>query len=414
LYDTANSVFPLLITSSFFPVFYYSQLAKYGKDGVLFFGQKVSPVVVYSSTIAFSYFLATILAAILSPIADKKGIRKHVLLFFAITGSIGTSLLFFFNSEHLELSMIPFAMGLIGYSASIVFYNSFLALLFKKEEQDIVSAMGFAMGYLGSSLLMIVFMVWIGSTPSQNKELIIRTSFLVSGIWWFALSFIPYFSVREIRSNIENNCSILKETISIIAKSRKILLFLIGFFLYDAGIQTVMLVAALFGKDQINIPDETLLILILVLQFIAIPGSFVVAIISSKIGNIKTLLILSILWCFLMIFAFFMTNTLEFVVAGVIIGFLMGGAQSLSRSTFSSLTYNYTNQSTFFTIYDLVEKIAIFTGNTIVALTTTATGSVRYSSLAIAFLFAISIVPLIACLNINLPGCKTKINDALL
>ena len=415
MYDWANSVYNLVITSTIFPA-YYEAVTSDGDpntvDKVTIFGSTFINTSLYNYALGIAFVIVAIMSPLLSSIADYKGNKKQFLFFFCTMGSIACCSLYFFDSHNLMFGLLAVIIACIGFWSSLVFYNSYLPEIAAPEDRDRVSAKGFVMGYIGSILLQIICFVLVlkpelfSITTSKASQI----SFLLVGIWWWgfaqlALKRLPKGTAKNI---IQENKIVLfsgyKELIKVWnqLKGMSVLrMFLASFFFYNMGVQTVMLAATLYGKSELQIPTTNLIIAILIIQFIAIPGAFTISKISEKIGNFKTLIICVCIWILLCIGGYSLPKggTNEFYVLALCVGFVMGGIQSLSRSTYSKLMPETKDTTSFFSFFDVTEKIAIVIGMFSFAYITELTGSQRNSVLALIVFFVIGLIFLFMALK---------------
>ena len=411
MYDWGNSAYNLVITSTIFPTYFESVAVDdptVSKSTITFFGRQFENTALYNYTIAIAMLIVAIMSPLLSSIADYRGSKKTFLNFFLTLGSIACGLLYFFTKDTLGLALGCMILACIGFWGSQVFYNSFLPEIAAPEDRDRVSAKGFAFGYVGSVLLQLICFVFVmaqpfGITESKGAQI----SFLLVGIWWwsfgqFSLSRLPRpvpAGTGDLQHNILSKGykelqKVWKQVKGLPALKR----FLFAFFFYNMGVQTVMLVAALFGKSELEIPTENLIIAILIIQLIAIPGAIFISWLSSKMGNLKTLMLLVVFWILICIAGYFVPKggIYEFYALGAAVGFVMGGIQSLSRSTHAKLIPEGTKDTvSFFSFYDITEKIAAVIGIFSFGYITELTGSQRNSVVALAIFFVIGLVLLI-------------------
>lgn len=368
MYDWANSVYPLVITSAIFPIFY----EKSTSESISFFGIDFVNTELYSYVISLSYLIVAFLSPLLSGIADYSGNKKSYMRFFCYLGAIACISFFFFDVENIELSMLSVLLGSIGFSGSLVFYNAYLPAICTTNLHDKVSAKGFSMGYIGASLLLIICLVLITGKLIPDAA---RWAFVFTGVWWIGFSQITF---KGLPSNIFNHQpegnrltkgfdelkKVWKQMSSNIALKR----YLAAFFTYSMGVQTVMLMAVFFGTKEIawtssEEKDTGLIISILVIQFIAVAGAYLTAYLSKRIGNIKSLSVIVFVWALICIGAYGLVYTpLHFYIIAAIIGFVMGGVQSLSRSTYSKLLPETEDHASYFSFYDVLEKMGIVIG----------------------------------------------------
>ena len=333
--------------------------------------------------------------------------------FFLTMGSLACCLLFFFKTHaDLTLGITCMIIACIGFWSSLVFYNSFLPEIAAPEDRDRVSAKGFAMGYIGSVILQVVCFVFVFKPEllggNEDSTIQYQVSFLVVGIWWWGFG---QFSLRRLPKSIpageQNKKNIISNGYQELAKVWKQLLqlpvlkrYLFSFFFFNMGVQTVMLAATLFGKSELQIPTTNLIISILIIQVIAIPGAFAISKLSSVIGNFKALIICVLVWIGICIAGYFIPakGIYHFYVLAVVVGFVMGGIQSLSRSTYSKLMPETKDTTSFFSFYDVTEKIAIVIGMFSFGFITELTGSQRTSVLALMVFFIIGLAGLFSAL----------------
>lgn len=404
MYDWANSVYQLTIASAIFPTYYNAMTSKNADFTVDFFGAKVINSVLYSWAIAASYFVIALISPLLSSMADFTGRRKGFMRAFTLIGAISCGALFFFDETNVEFGIIAFALGTLGYCGSIVFYNSFLPIIAQPEDQDRISARGYSMGYLGGvvllvfNLLMILKPTWF--FIPEGSSLAARISFLTVFAWWLGFSQITFarlpkytYRKRMERARIlSNGYRELQLVFNYVRKSRQLKLFLSGFFFVMMGLLTVMFMAVTFGTKELGLDDNVLIPTVLVIQLVGMFGAWLFARLSGRFGNIRALIISVTAWVITCIGAYYITNATSFVVAAFFIGIVMGGSQSLARSTYSKmLPESTTNHTSFFSFYDVMEKMATVAGTFSFGLIEAITGSMRYSIVAIAVFFVIGL-----------------------
>ena len=418
MYDWANSVYNLVITSTIFPA-YFEFIARQRTDEagnvyVTFLGREYINTSLYNYSLAFAFLIVAIISPILSSIADLRGNKKSFMQFFLTIGSIACALLFFFNDSHqLYLGITCMIVACIGFWGSLVFYNSFLPEIAAPQDRDYVSAKGFAMGYIGSVILQIVCFVFVFKPEliggDSHSTIQFRLSFLLVGIWWwsfgqFSLSRLP----KSIPSGNNSGNNIItngyKELLKVWIQLKELSVlkrFLFSFFFYNMGVQTVMLAATLYGKSELKIPTSNLIIAILIIQIIAIPGAFLISKLSSLIGNIKALILCVVIWILLCFAGYKLPigGINQFYTLAIMVGFVMGGIQSLSRSTYSKLMPESKDTTSFFSFFDVTEKIAIVIGMFSFGIITELTGSQRNSVLALVLFFAIGLIGLLLTLK---------------
>lgn len=420
-YDWANSVFPLVITSAIFPNF-YDYVTTHDEDKhfightVQFFGHAFENQNIYSFVYAFALFIVVLIAPLLSGIADYMGNKKRFLQFFCYLGSISCMSLFFFNRTHLELSFLPFITATIGFWGSLVYYNSYLPEIASTEHQDKVSARGFSMGYFGSSLLLIICLIGIMVFKYEEKMVDgvlvhtgffkVKYSFLLTGLWWlgFAQYTFRHLPNQSHKAHGSDKSGLLskgfKELRSVLkqVKSLKTLKrFLASYFFYNMGVQTVMVVAVLFARNEIDwgqgeeaekAKTTSLIVSILIIQFVGILGSWFFSRLSSKTGNIRALMLAIFIWIFICVFTYTVVRLpMHFYIVAFLVGFVMGGIQALSRSTYSKFLPETEDTASFFSFYDVMEKLGMIIGTIAFGLISEVFGGMRNSVLSLIVFF---------------------------
>lgn len=410
MYDWANSSYNLVITSTIFPA-YYEAITGDGNDQtsvdtVTLFGREYVNTSLYNYALAIAFIIVAISSPILSSIADYKGNKKKFLFFFCTLGSIACSSMYFFTKDNLAFGLGCLIVACIGFWSSLVFYNSFLPEIAAPADQDKVSAKGFSMGYIGSMILQIICFVFVlspqtfGITVGKASQI----SFLLVGFWWWGFAQISLKRLPNNKplgnTNTENIFTKGYKELNKVWKQVNHLpvlkRFLLSFFFFNMGVQTVMLVATLYGKSELNIPTTNLIIAILIIQLIAIPGAFTIAFLSKKIGNFQALMVTVFFWIILCVVGYKLPRNgiYEFYGLAILVGFVMGGIQSLSRSTYAKLMPVTKDTASFFSFYDVTEKIAIVIGMFSFGYINEFTGSQRNSVLALVVFFVLGFIVL--------------------
>ena len=413
MYDWANSAYNLVITSTIFPAYYVGVTASKveGQPAYVdFFGFRVINTVLQDYALAAVFMIVAFTSPILSSIADYRRNKKVYLRWFSLLGATACSALFFFTPDRVEYGIICFAIAALGFWSSLVFYNSYLPDIAPPEERDRVSAKGFVYGYVGSVILqmfcflIILFPGSFGLDPS-DKTIGPRISFLLVGLWWFGFAQITLRAMplesREVRKSrkhvLVNGFHELRKVWDLVQGMPVLKRFLPAFFFYSIGVQTVMLVAAGFAKKEI-FPDPAdepkLLATILIIQLIAIPGALLMSRLSKRIGNLWVLILAVCVWIALTVWGYNLrTQTGLYMLAGCI-GLVMGGIQSMSRSTYAKLLPKTEDTTSFFSFYDVTEKVALFVGLFIFGTIEQMTGNIRSSILALSTFFLLGLIAL--------------------
>lgn len=414
MYDWANSTYNLVITTTFFPI-YFTAVTKnaFGSERVPLLGRTFINSSLYDYTLAVAYFFIALSYPVLTSIADSSGSKKKFMRFFCYMGALGCSALYFFKGENVWLGIIAFMMAAGGYVGSIVFYNAFLPEIAAPADQDKVSARGFSFGYIGSVIMQLIgfgLMVLLAGNPAYLGP---RITFLLVGIWWVGFAQITFARVPEakrsgsVQGNVfSNGFTAVKKVYREVKTMPVLKRYLRGFFFYSMGVQTVMLAATIFGSKLLQLEDTKLIITVVIIQLVAIPGAILISRISTYFGNLRVLMGLVLFWIVVCIAAYY---TAEFKINGgdpeyffyglsVAVGLVMGGIQSLSRSTYSKLMPETSNTASFFSYYDLTEKIAIVIGIFAFGYIEELTGNMQNSVLSLIVFFVIGFFWLYAAL----------------
>ena len=404
-YDWANSVYPLVISTAVFPIYYSSMASSFanieGKIG--FLGALWNPTTLYDYTLAFSFLIVAFISPILSGIADYTGDKLKFLKRFCLLGSISVISLFFFKGEStLWIALLCTVFASIWFWGSIVFYNAYLPEVAYPEQQDAVSAKGFIYGYVGSVLLLIFSLVlvqkpeWFGITDPTFAP---RITFALVGVWWFGFAQITYkrlpkneLNQKSDKEYIWNGFLELKSVFKSLNSQSHLKYFLMAFFFLSVGVQTIILMAGIFGSEELGLPTFNLILTILIVQIVAIFGAYLFSKLSDRIGNISTLKITLCIWGLVCFIAFVLDKDQPnvdnyFYAMGIVLGFVLGATQSLTRSTYSKLLPETQDHATYFSFYDVTEKIAIVLGMIVFGLLIAIKGSMQYSVLALSGFF---------------------------
>jgi MFS transporter, UMF1 family len=406
-YDWANSVYSLVISSSIFPIYYGALFKEKGISTIHFLGIEFKNTALISFVTAIAFLVVAFLSPILSGIADYVGNKKRFMQFFCFLGAFSCIGLAFFTLENLTFGILCFFFGLIGFWGSLVFYNSYLPDIAFVDQQDELSAKGFSMGYIGSVLLLGICLFFIIGKEGSDAVFAMRISFVLTGIWWLTFSQYTFYYLPSVKSNNTLTKNILFSGFKELKKvwhqlGENIILkkYLNSFFVYSMAVQTVMLVATYFGEQEILWESDEqrtigLIISILVIQIVAVIGALLTSKISEKIGNIKTLIIINSIWVVICICAFYVTLPIHFYITASFVGLVMGGIQSLSRSTYSKLLPETNDSTSYFSFYDVAEKIGIVIGMGIFASIDQFSGSMRNAIVFLALFFIVGVILLI-------------------
>ncbi len=402
MYDWANSVYNLVITTTFFPAYYAAVTGlKNFPDGISVLGRRFVNTELKDYVLAFGFLVIALLSPVLSSIADYKGNKKNFMRFFCYMGALSCSLLFFFDKSHVTLGLVCFMFAGIGFYGSQVFYNSYLPEIAAEKDMDRISAKGYTMGYIGSVLMQLIGFALV--MTMEDKGLALTLTFLLVGIWWvgfaqLTFSRLPISPKSERKSKkhvLVNGFHELKIVWNEVIKMPVLKRFLSAFFFYSMGVQTVMLVAIDFGIKELKLADDKLIITAVIIQLVAIAGAIAMSKLSAKYGNIKVLIFTVLLWIGVCIAGYFITTEMHFYILASLVGLVMGGIQSLSRSTYSKLMPDTKDTASFFSFYDVTEKFAIVIGLFSFGFIEGFTHSMRNSLLALITFFALGLILLL-------------------
>ncbi|QBZ98065.1 MFS transporter [Flavobacterium sangjuense] len=417
-YDWANSVYSLVIASAVFPIFYNKLFEIRDNLYIEVLGCNFKNSALISFVTAAAFLCVALFSPLLSGIADYMGNKKIFMRIFNYIGALSCIGLYLFDLNNIGLGLMFYFFGLIGFWGSLVFYNSYLPDIAFPEQQDKVSAKGYSLGYIGSVLLLIINLAMImkptlfniSGTPGEASMKAMRYSFMTVGVWWIVFSKYTYFYLPKGNSNKEKvNFSVifngfreLKKVWKLLQSEIPLKRYLLSFFVFSMAVQTVMLIATYFGAQEIqwSSPQESqigLITCILLIQLIAIAGAILTSKASAKFGNINVLIALNAFWVLLCGFAYFITTPMHFYIMATLVGLVMGGIQALGRSTYSKLLPKTEDTASFFSFYDVSEKIGIVIGMMVYGLIDQITGSPRF---AIVFLGVFFLAGLLLLLRI--------------
>lgn len=432
-YDWANSVYNLVISSAIFPIFYANvtesyYLEKIGRAGgelldgenvmVDFFGTQVSNTVIFSYTLSASFLMVALLSPLLSGIADFTGNKKRFMQFFCYLGALSCISLYWFNPAQIEWGLLSIFLASIGFWNSFVFYNAYLPEIAEPKDHDRISARGFSMGYFGSMILLVICLSIIMFIDKKYTAV----SFILVGVWWVGFAQITFSRLpnnvhkrKKEKGYILKGFKELRKVFTQFKGTKRLKRYLISFFFFNTGVQTVMLMAVVFAKKEINWSndggDTGLIIAILLIQLLGAGGAYLMSFISSKIGNLRTLLFVVIGWIILCVFAYIITKPIEFYFLAAGVGLVMGGVQALARSTYSKFLPETKDSASYFSFYDVTEKVGIVLGTFFFGLMENLTGDLRASVLSIITFFTLGLIFLLFVPKKEKPGVASKFTD---
>lgn len=402
-YDWANSTYSLVIASAIFPLFYGALFRGAGIEEIEVFGMMLrrSPLIFY--TTAFAFLVVAIISPILSGVADYLGNKKFFLKLFCYIGAFSTIGLYWFNLDQIYLSLALYAMGLIGFWGSLVFYNSYLPDIAFPEQHDAISAKGYSLGYIGSVLLLVICLAMILGYETfgfEDEGFPTRLSFVLTGIWWIAFSQYTYAYLPQgnkaqgklTGAVLLNGFNELRGIWHSMQSQLRLKKYLIAFFVYSMAVQTVMLAAAYFGEQELEWGSDSerttgLIVSILLIQLVAVLGAVLTSRLSRKVGNIKALIVINIIWIVICAWAYFVYTPFQFYITAGFVGLVMGGIQSLSRSTYAKFLPETEDTTSYFSFYDVAEKIGIIIGMFLYGFIEEITGSMRFSIVFLILFF---------------------------
>lgn len=407
-YDWANSVYSLVIASTIFPIFYGALFRQKEIDAVQFIGFSIQSEALIPYVTAFGFLIIAVISPLLSGIADYLGNKKSFMKFFCYLGSISCMSLYFFSLDNLWLGLISYLFALIGFWGSLVFYNSYLPDIAPKEQQDRVSAKGYSLGYIGSVILLLICLAMVLLVPEKDALQMMRYSFLLVGLWWLGFSQYSFKNLPSYKNNNKLRFDILFDGFRELQKAGQLIQqiqplkrYLTAFFVYSMAVQTIMLIAAYFGEKEVQWGSDSkrtigLIISILVIQLVAIFGAWVTSRLVDIYGNINVLVLLNFLWILICIYAYFVITPNDFYIAAFCVGLVMGGIQSLSRSTYSKLIPTDSKDTTsFFSFYDVAEKIGIVIGMFTYGYIADITGRIQNAILFFILFFCVGLLLLL-------------------
>ena len=415
MYDWANSVYNLVISSAIFPIFYDNVTTTHFKEThgydlekslpegvnvtVNFFGWELSNTALMSFVLSASFLCVTFFSPFLSGIADYLGNKKRFLQFFCYLGAASCMTLYFFDPAKIELGLTSLFFASIGFWNSLVFYNAYLPEIAEPQYHDKISARGFSMGYFGSMILLVICLAIVMGLGGVYT----KYCFILVGLWWMGFSQITYRVLPNTRSEnsktkgyIWNGFRELRHVFSEFRQTVRLKKYLSAFFFFNTGVQTVMLMAVFFAKKEIFPEGKStgLIISILLIQILGAAGAFLMSRLSGKIGNIKTLIYVVLVWIGVCAMAFLITTEVQFYILASIVGLVMGGVQAIARSTYSKFLPQTEDHASYFSFYDVTEKIGIVCGTLFFGIMEIAMDNIRYSVLSVAFFFIVGLVML--------------------
>ncbi|MGH1339167.1 MAG: MFS transporter [Aureispira sp.] len=420
-YDWSNSVYNLIVTTAIFPVFYENVTAEaFGGEMVPFFGMTISSSVLFTYAISLSFLIVVFSSPILSGIADYTGSKRRFMQFFTYMGSLACMGLFFFEGPNIEYGIACSVFASVGYAGALVFYNGFLPEIVTPDRMDSVSAKGFTFGYVGSVILLLINLALLLMPDTfgfENTKTATQFGFLLVGIWWMGFAHIAFYYLKDRptertfdRSILGRGIQELKNIGSAINQRTVLKRFLMAFFAYSMGVSTVMMLAPLFATKIVGIESTEMILVVLILQVLATVGALFFAWISNRASNRLAISLILGIWIGVCIASYFLSAKIGFYGLAGLIGIGMGGIQSVSRATYSQLIPKGTiDTASYFSFYEVTEKLAIVIGTFSFGLINQMTDSMRNSMLFMAVFFGIGLLILQMT---DLVGEMKRVNEA--
>lgn len=420
-YDWANSVYSLTITSAVFPLFYAGLTKKNGVDLVREGPIGIPAQSLYSYALSAGFLVVAFIAPLLSGIADSRGNKLAYLKAFCYVGAASCAGLAFFTFDGIWWGLGLVAMACIGFSGSLVFYDAFLVDIAGKEQHDKVSARGYTMGYIGSVILLIVNLLMVMNPNGDETTLLgipdrdgipARITFITVAIWWAAFAQIAFRRLPKRTPVVEgkdgvfwNGYAELRKVWKQMQATVRLKRFLLAFFVFNMGIQTVMYLAVSFAEQEIKrvdesgdivkIADESLIISILLIQLVAAVGAGIFVRLSARFGNVRALLMGVSAWVLICVGAYFTRWTNEFYLLASCVGLVMGGCQALSRSTYAKFLPPTRDTASFFSFYDVSYYLGTVLGTLAYGLVLHLTGDLRNTVIVIGSFFVVGLILLL-------------------
>lgn len=399
LFDWANSAYSLVISTAIFPIYYISM----SPDTLHVFGSKVSNSALYSFSISFSYVFIALIAPILAGVADHSNKRLFFLKTFTTIGAIACACLYFFNdTDAVWLGTAAFVIATVGFAGSLIFYDAFLPIIATEDQYDRVSAKGYAYGYVGSVLLLLFILLmsqkptWFGF--AADSSLPYRIGFVLVGVWWFGFAQYSFWRLpKDAKSKmpkgmIKKGYEELKSVFRKVKKQKNLQWYLASFFFNSAGVQTIIYLATVFAKEELNFASGELILTVLILQIVAIGGAFLFARIAERIGSKRALFILIGTWMLICISAYFIHAKTPFFILAFFVGMVLGGIQSSARAAYTKLLDGQQDLNSYYSFYDVLFYLSVVFGTFLFGIVDNITGNLRYSVLVLTFLFVIAFI----------------------
>ena len=407
MYDWANSAYITTVTVAVLPAYFASVIIP--AEGLTIGNTTYQATALWGFLISLSAFFVFIFAPILGAISDFSSSKKKFLMFFCYSGSLAACLLFFCKAGDIALTIGLFLIAQIGFVAANIFYDAFLPQIASEDKLDWVSGQGFAFGYIGGGLQFALSLGLIAAHQSLgiSAELAARLAILMAGLWWGGFTLITFVYLKEVKATEElpkeyrhlpkwlayTQVGLVRTVVTVrkVKLFRQMFMFLIAYLIYNNGIQTVITMATIFGKEELNFNTNTLMITLLMIQFVSILGALVFSKLASIISAKNALMITLVGWSVVVIYAYFLQTPTEYFILGGLVGLVMGGSQSLSRSFYGAMIPAKASAE-FYGFYSVFNKGSAIFGPLLFGIISQVTGNARNSILSLIIFFIVGLV----------------------
>lgn len=407
VYDWADSAYATTVLAGLLPAYFAKVVV--GPDGVFIVGQHFRASTLWALAVAAAAIVVFLTAPVLGAVADFTAAKKRFLLMFAYLGSLFTTLLSFCGSGDVGLTLAFFVLAQVGFVGASVFYDAFLPQIAGPDRMDRVSGWGYAAGYVGGgvqfslALLLILFHEKLGI----EEGLAARLGLAMAGLWWAGFTIITALTLREAPPtqslpdryrNWPRTAAVAAtglrrtlETVRRVRQYRPLVLFLVAFMLYNDGIQTVIAMATIFGREELKLSTGDLMLTLLVIQGVAMAGALAFGRLAGWIGAKRAVMVALVLWSGVVIYAYFITTRIEYFALGGVVGIVLGGSQALSRSLYGSMIPPE-GSAEFFGFYTVFSKFSAIWGPLAMATINHLTGSLRLSIVSVVVFFVFGLI----------------------
>ena len=406
MYDWANSAYVTTVVAGILPAYFAGVVV--GPDGINFGSFQTSAIAVWGFTTSLAAFLAFIMAPVLGAIADFSATKKRFLLSFAYGGALCTLLLYFCESGDVIATLFLFLLAQIGFIGANVFYDAFLPIIARPEEMDAISGKGYSYGYLGGGIQFALSLVLIAAHDSFGitQTTAARIAILCAAVWWAVFTLFTAKYLQEERrhtvvipeqyrnkraAKLRIGISRTWKTAQHVGQYRHLVLFLVAFMLYNDGIETVILMATIYGTEELRLSSTTLMVTLLLIQLVAVVGAFSFSKLSNRLGTKRAIMISLVVWSGVVIYAYVIRTAVEYFALGIVVGIVLGGSQALSRSYYGSMI-PADSSAEFYGFYTVFSKFSAIWGPSVFALITQWTGSSRLAILSLVSFFVLGLV----------------------